>query len=121
MSMRPWIKKRWVEVLRYGDYKQAREELCAVNRSGFCCLGVLTDLYAKEHGLEFTHETQHLKHAGGDEYLSSQVMRWAGLEDHDPRLSERGMTLSELNDSKDWEGNTVDFNAIADAIEKSDL
>lgn len=41
------IKTKWVAALRGGEYKQAR---FALNTDGgMCCLGVLCDLYRKEH------------------------------------------------------------------------
>jgi hypothetical protein len=49
------IMKRWVTALRSGDYQQSRGALRSTTAddkelgNNFCCLGVLCDLYAKEH------------------------------------------------------------------------
>jgi hypothetical protein len=43
----PKIKAAWLEALRSGKYAQGTQYL---HRDGhFCCLGVLCDLYVKEH------------------------------------------------------------------------
>ncbi len=40
------IKEKWVAALESGEYQQARK--CLNDGTGFCCLGVLTDLFIKE-------------------------------------------------------------------------
>lgn len=45
--MKPDIAKKWTEALRSGEYEQCTLQL--KKGEGFCCLGVLTDLYIKEH------------------------------------------------------------------------
>ena len=42
------VIKLWVKALRSGEYKQTKDSL--KNRGGFCCLGVLCDLAAKDGG-----------------------------------------------------------------------
>jgi hypothetical protein len=88
--MKTWIKQQWVDALRSGKYQQGRDQLVSCDNK-FCCLGVLTDIYAKEHGLEFTETTEHLKHVANCDTLSLEVMRWAGLNEHNPlgRFSRR--------------------------------
>lgn len=44
--MNPEIKTEWLAALRSGEYKQETGILRA--RGGFCCLGVLCDLYVKK-------------------------------------------------------------------------
>lgn len=46
--MKPSIKKKWVAALRSGQYQQAKKVL--TDGQGFCCLGVLSNLYALEKG-----------------------------------------------------------------------
>jgi hypothetical protein len=45
--LRPEVKKMWVDALLSGKYKQGKSVLRRDNR--FCCLGVLSDLYAEAH------------------------------------------------------------------------
>lgn len=55
-NMNQEVKKKWLEALRSGQYRQAQEALRVDSISpdgegcisSFCCLGVLCDLYAKE-------------------------------------------------------------------------
>ena len=41
------VKQQWIAALRSGEYKQGRWALRT--DSGYCCFGVLCDLYAKAH------------------------------------------------------------------------
>lgn len=46
--LKPEIKEKWVTALESGEYQQTQR--CLSDNVGFCCLGVLTDLYIKETG-----------------------------------------------------------------------
>ncbi len=101
------IKQRWINALRSGHYEQATGKL--KNVSGYCCLGVLCDLYLQE------------KQLGWDElqtnaYLPRQIREWAELENYDPEVildNGQTTTLSTLND------NGSSFSEIAYKIETS--
>lgn len=43
------VMELWIEALRSGEYKQTKEKLKSKS-GGFCCLGVLCDLAAKDGG-----------------------------------------------------------------------
>ena len=111
--MNPQIKQKWVDALRSGDYKQTQNRLH--NEYGFCCLGVLCDLYGKENNVEWEpsiyynndYEFQHMVTV-----LPLSVMEWAGVEEVNPYVNGGPFTLAELND----QGST--FNEIADVIEE---
>lgn len=45
--MNPKVKQKWMKALRSGKYSQAKNVLKST-KGGFCCLGVLCDLAAKE-------------------------------------------------------------------------
>uniref|UniRef100_C5CJL3 Uncharacterized protein n=1 Tax=Variovorax paradoxus (strain S110) TaxID=543728 RepID=C5CJL3_VARPS len=113
MSMNPKVKATWVAALRSGEYQQGREQLkCDAE---FCCLGVLCDLYAKEHGVAFDFG---LYGGGGDDELpSSLVLEWAGLDSEDPQVEIDGarQNVSVHNDGAGTRSKT--FAQIADAIE----
>ena len=51
MAMNPEVKQKWIDALRSGKYEQGSEKLRSV--SGYCCLGVLCDLYAQEHDTQW--------------------------------------------------------------------
>ena len=60
-KMKPEIKKLWVDALRSGEYKQAREVLRTNGGTSFCCLGVLTDLYCKSNNKAWYDAMQALR------------------------------------------------------------
>lgn len=118
--MQPEIKKAWIEALRSGAYAQTRGAL-KVSR-GYCCLGVLCDLYAREYGIEWQRDEMHYngyKLLGEESTLPKEVMEWAGLSSADPCLDGKtgplhGTTLAWANDKLKW-----NFILIADALEKN--
>jgi hypothetical protein len=119
------IAKKWVAALRSGEYRQSKSQLR--RGDGFCCLGVLCELAAKEgvgqwNGTAFTTDRMHM---GGDfvdfvnhrdvHYLPHGVTGWACVQSKDPQVLDdnNGKShLSELND------NGFTFDQIATIIEK---
>ena len=50
--MKQEVAEKWVAALRSGEYQQTQQTLCVNDEQGtrgFCCLGVLCDMFAKEH------------------------------------------------------------------------
>lgn len=87
------IKEAWVDALRSGKYEQGSERLRSV--SGYCCLGVLCDIYAQEHNTEWEfrgNEETNLQpmdywyYEGESEFLPESVMDWAELKTNNPQL-----------------------------------
>lgn len=119
------IQKRWVEALRSGNYNQTCNVLND-GKGGYCCLGVLTDLYIQDRP---TARWENLKDhcilvidedSTDTNDLPEPVARWAGLDGltnesfHVPTLAGGGnKTLIDLNDNQ-----RLSFNRIADEIEK---
>jgi hypothetical protein len=112
------IKQQWVTALRSGEYTQASSNLRT--EEGFCCLGVLCDLYSKDTGTEW--EVNHTADAkpipfysfvNEGSFLPIAVVNWAGLEKSSPEVIalEGEAELAQLNDS----GST--FTQIAQLIE----
>ena len=108
------IAEKWVKALRSGKYKKTMSRLRRVAKNGnksYCCLGVLTDLYNKEHTVKESLEGA---------YLPYNVFKWAGIRD--PRGfivgggQYNGKTLAVLNDCK---SSKRSFQRIADIIEKN--
>jgi hypothetical protein len=110
--MNPQIKQKWVSALRSGDYQQTQRRLHDEN--GFCCLGVLCDLYGKENNVEWNlvNNGQNYEFQEFESYLPSSVRKWAGVEACNPHVNDGESTLVRLNDT----GCT--FRQIADVIEK---
>jgi hypothetical protein len=115
--MNSQIKQRWIEALRYGEYEQTQSRL-HTNR-GYCCLGVLCDLYVKEHGLEWEEyeedeETKIYTLNLEESILPEDVRNWAELNDRNPsfKVGKTVTTLARKNDV----GYT--FDQIAQLIEE---
>lgn len=110
------VKELWINALRSGEYEQGEGALRVRlddGSYGFCCLGVLCDIYREETGEgEWSLDRSFL---GESEYLPTKVRLWAGLRDSNPVIKESDDFNSELADIND---NGVDFETIADYIEK---
>ena len=125
--MKADIKTKWVADLRSGKFPQTTTVLR--NGNGYCCLGVLCDLYSRETGVEWAvpNDYDTCTMHGADSVLPEEVRIWAGLahehggyvavsKDYDEgeiTTVDHSATLTELNDS--WE---YDFRQIADVIEE---
>ena len=92
-KMNPEVKQKWIDALRSGKYEQGSEKLRTV--TGYCCLGVLCDLYSQEHntqwefrGIEETNLQPMDYWYFGDqsEFLPESVMDWAGLKTPNPNV-----------------------------------
>ena len=121
------VKAKWLEALRSREYRQSRYRLRSLD-NGFCCLGVLCDIYTKEVGGSWKHNKAEFSDAydmvsdSGHESVTSElpsfVRNWAYLEWFNPQVHvAKGecdfvpATLAELND----EGRS--FKEIADIID----
>jgi len=117
--MNPEVKAKWLAALRSGEYQQGTGTLRA--RGRYCCLGVLCDIYSREHGIEWGELDPidwEMKFLGEDCFLPAPVIKWAGLSDYDPnlRIGGRGTCASRHNDGDAVPART--FSEIADAIEE---
>jgi hypothetical protein len=109
--MNPKIKQKWLNALRSGEYQQTQERLR--KEDGFCCLGVLCDLYIKENNVEWQHNEVDGYFYGKHSYsLPLSVVEWSGVEDSNPFVNGQTSSLASLNDK----GST--FIEIADLIEE---
>lgn len=111
--MDPEVKARWVAALRSGEYKQTKRALRL--DGGHCCLGVLCDLYAKEHGFAWEHTADLEGENAG--LPNNDVCKWAGITANE-RVEIDG-ERARLYDHNDGAGDTEPrtFAQIADAIE----
>jgi hypothetical protein len=112
--MKKKIANKWVKALRSGKYKKATGALCKVAKNGnksYCCLGVLVELYNKEH-ID--------KEVFFESYLPYSVQKWANIDDGKGYIRGDhhygGKTLAELNDC---DQSKRSFKRIADIIEKN--
>lgn len=110
------IKTKWLEALRSGEYNQSKHQLRS--KDGYCCLGVLCDVYRKETGLlEWVEKDNYFSIMGTTNFttLNEDVMNWAELPINSPMVSYNSIKrlLTAMND------NGISFNEIADVIEGS--
>lgn len=120
--MNPEVKTEWLTALRSGNYRQATGYLRRLKPyktsqpEGFCCLGVVCDIYHKTTGngrWQDPHEYGSALVIGGEFIpdktdLPPAVREWSGLTDDETRCF-----LAEKNDG-DWT-----FEAIANWIEEN--
>lgn len=151
--MKQAIMKRWVKALRSRKYKQGRGCLRGRNNhnvatNNFCCLGVLCDLFAKEHSgagwvskadeartnlqrsrCTFVEEKTDIC-ATSDTDLPLRVRQWAGIKtasghfDVTKEFSDilspatPGLGPTRANLAELNDSCRLDFSQIADVVEK---
>ena len=126
----PKVKQLWLEALRSGKYPQTRE--CLRDQRGYCCLGVLQDLYIQNTSYaDWIEEVDGEPHdIGEQEFPEVGCAQWAfpsvlgtnfkwiqnGARLYtyidNGRIPGKMIALAELNDA----GHS--FNYIADIIEE---
>ena len=118
------IKQQWLEALRSGEYKQGSG--CLKSDDEFCCLGVLSDIYAKQKDLEWS--TEFYEKDPDDKFFDtnkficgksalppSPVCKWAELQNSNPEIyvdDYMPCSIAGMNDAG------YSFSEIADAIEE---
>lgn len=106
--MNSQVKEQWLNALRSNEYQQTTGRL--KTDEGFCCLGVLTDLYIQETLSEWSSDGQRFYcYMGRTFNLPIEVAKWSDLNSSDPVID--NLSLSEYNDCKGYT-----FNQIADLI-----
>ena len=114
-KMNPEVKAKLVDALRSGRYQQGQEMLkdgFSSDEPLYCCLGVLTDLYAKEKKIDFRRAGSS---SGTGTMPSRKVCKWAGIPyDDGSDYSSESVTLklAKMND------NDKSFKQIAAYIER---
>jgi hypothetical protein len=106
--LRDDVRRRWIDALRSGSYRQTKECLQSCDGS-YCCLGVLLDaVYRPNHPAEAWTPARpgRLAFDGDDAELSPRVRAWAGLG-YDEMID-----LIRMNDTIG-----LDFPAIAQVLE----
>jgi hypothetical protein len=112
--MNPEIKEKWINALRSEEYQQTQDNL--KTDEGYCCLGVLCDIYAKENNVDWEKDFDEYTMFGYVRKLPHHVVKWAGLNSQSPEVKDDNgnyVFLINLNDT----GST--FREIAGLIEKN--
>lgn len=99
------VFKQWIKALRKGTYKQTRGKLRSGD--GFCCLGVLCDLAAKDGGRQWGDSNAYAYEYGTKVHsLGNDTLQFLGLTRNNQQ------NLTDLNDL-----GCKSFPEIADLIE----
>ena len=104
-KMNPEVKQKWIDALRSGKYEQGSEKLRS--QQGYCCLGVLCDLYSKEQNVDwdfrgdndYFQPTDYWYFEDQSEFLPDSVKEWAGLPVGNPSVR---VDVTEEDDENDW-------------------
>lgn len=114
--MKQDIAVKWAAALRSGQYSQAKSWLFESEDgeiTGYCCLGVLCDLYQRETGHTIIKECDlGFSALGEPAVLPETVQSWAGMRTANGHLGDLPVSLSQANDA----GKT--FNEIAAIIDR---
>lgn len=106
--MNQQIKRKWVDALYSGKYKQGMGQLRSI-KNKFCCLGVLCDLYAQETGTTWTKDVAGNYSMGEEnDVLPFEVCEWASIDrspaviahyvDKRGKTKDQNQTLGDIND-----------------------
>ena len=117
--MNSQIKQQWIDALESGEYQQTSEFLRT--EQGYCCLGVLCNIYAKEKNNDevqlnlWEQYDDNYEFLGEGLVLPEEVKEWAGLDESDVVYYDKGVRvyLAALNDSG------MSFNQIAQVIKEN--
>jgi len=109
-------RKKWIEALRSGEYRQTKEVLCDGD-GNYCCLGVLCNMYERETGKVLPSNNSGVYNVYEDTLEElPEVMEWVGLKEVTGGFKRKDdlpdICLAGLNDECDW-----NFHQIADLIE----
>ena len=140
-KLKPYVKGLWLSELRSKKYQQGTEWLKTVQfgkESKYCCLGILTEIYLKEHKEEWItpsiDEDSHVQLCSITDDIErrkalppKRVNEWAlddtskGIKDHpwvyEKHISEKGLEF-EWSLWKDNDCKKLTFLQIADIIEE---
>ena len=116
--MKKSIMKKWITALKSGKYKQTRGAL--KGKRGYCCLGVLCDIYDDTKWTEDYKGYNSYGNGFEESCLTNSVQKWAGVKsetgnvDGSHRRDGERLSLVHLNDNRHW-----GFKKIANFIEKN--
>jgi hypothetical protein len=93
------LRKKWVDALRSGDYKQGKHYLRSGDDS-FCCLGVLCDIMGLPTSKQDGQGPYAYESKGGNytAYLSPTIIEQVGLNNVTGRIN-TGASLANMNDA----------------------
>ncbi len=122
--MKSEVKKLWCDALRSNEYQQTKGRL--KDEVGYCCLGVLCELYKREtgngewkdhtfYGSNITCLTFTVDRESNPFVLPTQVTEWADLDSANPEVDNVHIHCNRLSHFNDFQ---MSFAQIADLIEE---
>lgn len=100
--------------LRSGDFKQGRARLRGRVEDDYCCLGVLSELAAREGVVTSRCMVDSWAYGESSAFLPLAVQLWAGMKTNYGRFGDGANdTLLDMNDCGEYT-----FDEIADVIER---
>jgi hypothetical protein len=125
VKMNPEVKAKWLMALRSGEFTQGKGALRVMKDSirspsgeSHCCLGVLCELYKRDHPDDPKADWQGKGFYGRTAYPAPIVLEWAGFIEADPKVNFqiRGVDMNGIGVLND---NIQDgFKTVADRIER---
>lgn len=99
--MRKSVKDKWVAALKSGKYKHARG--CLNDGSGYCCLGVLCEVFIAEGNVlnVGTDDSGFVAYNKEAHYPPDEVLRWAGIQHLNGMARGANHSVSFVNDAAD--------------------
>ena len=116
--MKEDIKAKWLSALRRKNSKYKQTHAALRDLNGYCCIGVLCDLYAKETGEKWKRrpDLDSFQMLNSEWIMPAEVQEWAGLISRaggEVLVEGKSVALTEVND-----GLKLSFLQIADIIEE---
>ena len=107
--MREYVKNKWVAALKSGKYKQG----CCHLRgpTGYCCLGVLCEVFMDEGNELDVRTTQNsvVEYNGQTSYPPKKVREWAGICHVSGRASSADYCVAAINDTTDSFTDAIEY------------
>ncbi len=115
-KLEPSFKKKWLEALRSGKYKQTDGKLCDIREKDnpkYCCLGVAVCVLGEKWG------RNGIRQSSGT--IPVKLAKKVGLHSRYSENESMQEYLSNLNDDYNWNSHRHNwkFNRIANWIEKN--
>ena len=118
--MKKEVKELWCKALRSGEYKKCKERLKKGAKR--CCLGVLTEVYCKEHNMTWDDLVKKEKFTFPNTVLCNTVIDWVELNNNESPFSPIIVYVNPLRLIDSLAGvndyTSSNFRTIANIIEK---
>jgi len=113
LKLRPSVKKKWLEALRSGEYKQTQGELRSEDKpNSFCCLGVLCNIHAQEHPTFAKLQKKVDVYDGQTGVPSKRVLKWAFGSTYRDTLENDIEVLHPTEKTDEWDSDNQAYKKV---------